>query len=439
MNTKSKYILFSCILFATLGISLTSIQLNTIITNPIVTEPIIDVKQPHTSAQTVNSIEFVQGGRTFVYDPNNESNNYFKTGEGPFTIRFYFGSNDLSDNFFNPTRLQLALKGFDPSYHSTLHLDTAMMDELPAALQVIIGLIPYAELALHSTSRNEIVRTISYDELNSAPFVAGKGYLIEWTPSLTDTYNYQTRIYLGEYDLTQLLEDLGLEDLVASFLPDLYPTEVIQEIKYNVINMISVTKQIYQLLQGGWNNVQNGVTYDGVTKTTHEFDVINDDVTAPSYLPPEASQETAVDDWQIKVRLYDEAEGSGVKNDSVYIWYSVNGGTYQMIEDPMLLGDDFYFYGTLPSQLANSEIKYYITFSDRAGNDVQTATYTFYANPLEIQPVAILLIGIAIATIATIAATRIYRNRHQPRVITLPSKKKVDKYYKNIKKEGGSM
>jgi len=412
----------------------------------VVPEPIIDIKDPHTSAQTVNSIEFIQGGRTFAYDPNNASNNYFSTGDGPFTVRFYFSSNDISGGLFDwEHRLKLALTGFDANYHSKLRIDTSMLDDLPQILLDLLGVVaPHLTLFLHWESRDEIVKTVSESQMAAAPFVSGKGYMIEWTPSLNELYSFQTRIYLGDLDLTGLMETieeligLDLEDLIADLLPDLFPTELVQNIKYNIINQFKVTQQeLYLLLF--WRDQANQITYNGVTKTTHDFNVTNMDFTDPTYVEPEVSQETAVDDWQIKIRLNDEFEGSGIKNDSVYIWYSVNGGTFHMIEDPMLLGDDYYFYGTLPSQLANSEIKYYIAFSDIAGNEVQTATYTFYANPLEIQPVAILLIGIAVATIATIAATRIYRNRHQPRVITLPKKKKVDKYYKNINKEGGNM
>ena len=331
--------------------------------------------------------------------------------------------------------LRVTLTGYDPSYHSTLHLDTAMMDELPTILQAIIGVVPYAELALHSTSRNEIVKDFTGNGVSQGGY-----YVYEWTPSQSELYKYQTRIYLGTFDLTDILELLGLEDLIASILPDLYPTEQVQNIKYDAINQFSFLEQQRHSLFGitWWTDISNGVHINGGSATTYNLDVPNEDHTAPTYSTPESSQESAVDDWQIKIGLHDEFEGSGIKNDSVYIWYSVNGGTFQRINSPMLVVGD-YFYGTLPNQLANSKIQYYVTFSDRAGNEVQTQTYTFYANPLEIQPIAILLIGIAIATIATIAATRIYRNRHQPRVITLPSKKKVDKYYKNVKKEGGNI
>jgi len=421
-------------------LSISSISLSiygTTITN--VKEPIIldDIQEPVVKTSAITNIEFIQdGGHSFTYNPSDPSNNYFSTGEGPFTLRLHL------DSLIGSNQIEVELKGEDPTYHSLLFLDTAMMDEInvdfsediiAATLYALLDFADDITVALVSESTNTISAIIDSDNYNPTASSQAGHPVYDWTPSSYQRYTYETGIQLRGIDLKEIVlqssfltwllggeqsvRDL-FESLYAGLLGVVYPREYVQAIKYDVTNKFTI-------------KVNDNPVYEDVN-------IINADKTAPTYSEVTNFQENVGDDWEIKVKIQDEYLGSGVSNKTVYIDYSVNGGSWTRIDSPMLY-EGGYFYGTLPNQIAGSEIKYTISYSDMAGNSVTTEVFTFYANPIEVQPILVLLIGIAIATIATIAATRIYRNRHQPRVITLPTKKKVDKYYKKVNKEGGSV
>jgi hypothetical protein len=306
---------------------------------------------------------------------------------------------------------------------------TFLEDPIAYLLNIILDAADDLTIGLVTESTNTITATIDESNRNSGL----SGYVYDWTPSSYLRYTYETALLIGGIDLKELVLDVALltallggeegvrdlfETIYQTLLGITYPREYVQEIKYDVTNKFTI-------------KVNDNPVYQ-------DLKVLNEDHTAPTYSKVSHYQENAVDDWEIKLKIQDETEGSGVSNRTVYLDYSVNGGSWKRVDSPMLY-EEGYFYGTLPNQVAGSEIKFRVAYTDNAGNSATTETYTFYANPLEIQPIAILLIGIAIATIATIAATRIYRNRHQPRVITLPTKKKVNKYYKKVNKEGGNI
>ncbi len=430
MHGKNKSIFFFCTIIAILVLSISLMGANMNLSRiTIIAEPVIDI-EPKSAAASIDRIEFVQsGGHKFDYDMANSSKNYFKTGEGAFTLKFF-----LSAQIPNNQRLSISLKSFDPTYYSPLILDLAMMDQLPWYLELILqgaGVMGLDALSilLSPTSTNEISTTIG----RTAFYMDGEKYVYEWSPATTLEYLYSPSMFLGGLDVSFLLPLLPL--LMPEF--QLTQSEYIQDIKYGVTNIFTISCQSYSWFS--WSTLSNGLIIGGQSYTSLDLGILNKDLTAPTYTSPEITQESAVNDWEIKIKIDDEFEGSGTNYENVYIEYSVNGGSWNLINDPMLLGDDGYLYGTLPTQLAGSEIRFRILYEDRAGNTAVTETFTFYANPLEIQPIAYLLIGIAVATVATIAATRIYRNRHQPRIITLPTKKKVDKYYKKVNKEGGNV
>ncbi len=421
MNLKHKSIFFLIaisviLLFAVPNISTN--KNNTInINNPVN----VDVPTKVSADADVDTFEFVQSeGHTFNFDSSNTSNNYFMTGNGPFTLRINLDNPIPSGESFT-----IVMSSIDTTYHATLILDLAMLDQVGSGIALALWFLDLfgvdsMEMILSSTSSNQIVHTINSEDVYQDPETFK--WVYEWTPSTNLEYSYSPSMFLGGFDVSFMLP------LIPLIMPEfqLVQYEQVQNIKYGVENKFIITYS------------DGGIVYNGKTESSIELEIPNEDHSAPLYLKPEVSQEKSSDDWEIKVKIDDEFEGSGINYDETFIHYSVNGGSWKKINDPMLLGDNGYLYGTLPNQVAGAEIKFKIEYQDMEGNIAETDIYKFYANPLEVQPIIILLIVIAIATIATIAATRIYRNRHQPRVITLPTKKKVDKYYKKVNKEGGN-
>ncbi|MFX1274449.1 MAG: hypothetical protein ACFFBP_00905 [Promethearchaeota archaeon] len=433
MQVKHRFFIVLTIVFSTLLLTATMCLptgINTINTeNP--TEVIITPKPSITPIR----YEFVQErGHSFDYSFSDDSGNFLKTGDGAFKLRVY------SDNLGADQELRLSLLGEDKHYNVFLYLDLLLIEDplihakiipwlFPPSLVSIYDLMSMVDIEamvvrLSSFSVNELQTTYT-----TSAKVPGQSYY-EFDIPIDEYYLYDPLISLGNPEINPLAIPLNALLELVGFDLGVAQQEFIQNIKYGIMNYF--TLDVYDTDEGA--PVSGGMGgEDYVT-----LEVRNDDTTPPNYIPPTWDQENPASNWEIKMKIFDEFYGSGVSNETIKLFYSVNKGPYKQA-DNMLLYEDGFHYGEIPNQLAGSEVSFYVEITDMAGNSRTTEIYSFTASPLELQPVVILLIGIAVVTIGSIAATRIYRNRHQPRVITLPTKKKVDKYYKQVKKEGGSI
>jgi len=206
----------------------------------------------------------------------------------------------------------------------------------------------------------------------------------------------------------------------------------IQNVAYLIENRFTINIMTGTLLQTANNYfIYNQQIHNG------DYDVIlqNKDVTAPSVGEISANQTDSDSNFEVYAKITDEAYGSGVNEGSQTLFYQPQGSGW--MTDNMILLEDGFFHGNIPPPDLGTSVSYYIQTMDMEGNTINSDIYTCYAEPYEVPPVVITLIGVLAVTIGAVAITLIYRRRNQPAIITLPSKKKVDKYYKKINKEEG--
>jgi hypothetical protein len=206
----------------------------------------------------------------------------------------------------------------------------------------------------------------------------------------------------------------------------------VQDVEYRVENQF--TLRVYT---GDIFTTTDYFVYDQMRyNRLFNIDLENKDVNAPTCESQNATQADDESNLKIEASIADEFKGSGVDVDKVTLYYSVNEGSWESTR-MLYVKEDGVFKGNVPPPGAGSSVVYYIEMYDMEGNVQNTEHYTFVSPTKPIPPVVVTLIGIVAVAIGAVAVTIIYRKRNQPAIITLPTKKKVDKYYKKINKEEG--
>jgi len=252
---------------------------------------------------------------------------------------------------------------------------------------------------------------------HSLPSFSKSGHTYSLTPALSSVYTWRTWIWTEINPIFQQIFEKRVQDTVYGV--------------NNILTLNVVTGNVPV-----FHDIDHEFIYD--LQKENQFvsiDFNNRDTLAPSAEILSANQTDSDSNFEVICSVIDEDYGSGVNRDQIILYYSVDGGAYA--SDTMVLMDDGYFHGNIPPPPLGSVVEYYIELNDKAGNTVNTEIYEVYAEPYELPGVIIPIIGVLVVTIGAVAITLIYRKRNKPAIITLPSKKKVDKYYKKINKEEG--
>ena len=370
---------------------------------------------------------------------------YLECGMGSFTIKAYWEDANIRPANQWPgyprdiRGMGCEIRGYYPDYDPTIYLEALegtyiklwaealTPDTYPLIDFALLDWIPVVNLL-----SNHLDPVFGLFDMNSLPEFVGiggnpNGYVM--TPDVDTQYNWRLRA------------DFPALPLANPFLEQTF-SKRLQDIEYGITNKITmfayngfawlilipiakefVTPHYYLYDQ----QIRNG---------DFEFDLENRDVRGPTAINVSDGQTDSDSNIQVVANIEDEEYGSGVNVDGMTLYYSVNGGPYGS-EQMLYLDKDGLFYGNIPPPELGSTVTYYIEMTDKEGNIVNTDTYVTYSAPFEIPQVVVALIGVLAVTIGSVAITLIYRRRNKPAIITLPSKKKVDKYYKKINKEEG--
>ena len=207
----------------------------------------------------------------------------------------------------------------------------------------------------------------------------------------------------------------------------------VQDVEYRVTNKFTLDIETGNILTGTDYFIYDQQRYNNLL----EIDLENKDFSAPTCSIQNATQVDEESNVKIEAAIADEFKGSGVDVDGVTLYYSVNGGATWGTNRMLYVEEDGVFKGNIPPPGAGVSIVYYIEMNDMEGNSVNTENFYFSTPIKPVPPIVITVIGIVAVAVAAVSLTIIYRKRNQPAIITLPSKKKVDKYYKKVNKEEG--
>ena len=361
---------------------------------------------------------------------------YLECGMGSFTIKAHWEDANIRPASEWPvfprdiTVMGCDIRGIYPDYNSEINLEALegtyitlwvnpkTPDTYPLIDIALLDWIPVVNLL-----SNYLDPVFGLFDMNSLPEFTPSGNTYTMTPRLTDQYNWR------------LQADFPSIPLINPFLEQTFSKRV-QDIEYQVINEITMYACNGHLLFIAPEFVTpHNYLYDQqIRNGDFVLEVENKDVHGPTLINMSDDQSNSDANILVIAEIEDEEYGSGINEDGMTLYYSVNGGGYHT--EAMLYKDGL-FYGNIPPPELGSVVRYYVEMTDMEGNSVNTDIYKTYSAPFEIPPVVAVLIGVLAVTIGSVAITLIYRRRNKPAIITLPSKKKVDKYYKKINKEEG--
>lgn len=374
----------------------------------------------------LESITIVQDGEE--YDIKDKP--YIETGKGSFELKLNWEDANIDQPFWwtpsplhNPNRIRSVtteLRGYYPNFDFNFYI--------PA-----LG----ANLQLHCdalTPDGYWVVLIPVFTLLSNHWI-NEFFGIRWTSLPPFTQSVDTHTLAIETHRQFLWRTWAWVENNPFFQQIFY--KKVQDVEYRVTNKFKLFVET-----GNMNTETDYFVYDQKQYNTAdpnnilEIDLENKDVNAPNCVSQNATQIDDTSNLNVVAEITDEFKGSGVDVDKVTLYYSINGapwGSNRML----YVKEDGVFKGNIAPPGPGASVSYYIEMYDMEGNVRNSEIYSYVTPAREIPPVVITLIGIVVVAVGAVTVTIIYRKRNQPAIITLPSKKKVDKYYKKINKEEG--
>jgi len=354
----------------------------------------------------ISDIEFIQNNASVLYfDPIDlEYKQSFSSGQGAFELRIY--SPKLKWN----QRFQVELAGYAPFFKMDMAYDITMIDDIPILGPLLGPIIPdVLFLRLVPDSSNKLIYYLDDDDYNSE-----EGYY-SLIPSPDDQFIWKPLIFLGDIDISWTLP--LVEVLLNATLPVSFN---VNDVKYDITNKFKITAE--ECLFGWWifkNNIN--FVYKGTTVSLLEIAVSNEDFTPPTCSEPLISKTFAGANFEVKVDIVDEEFGSGVDESSVYMVYSVDGGSWRRRAFLLFNGS---YYGDLPQETLAMEIQYYIEFGDIAGNIAKSPMYVIHTEFYAIGKFGIPIGGILLTAGIVGGITGVYYRRNAP-ITNMPSRRKL--------------
>ncbi|MFX0187994.1 MAG: hypothetical protein ACFE8A_09675 [Candidatus Hodarchaeota archaeon] len=353
-------------------------------------DPLTDIAGDDVVITVVPTLEvkFLQGGKEV---------DYFKCGDGPFTMRIYNST---------PIAINLTMEAYCANYNVTLYTQTRAIP-----FYVRPHMSPHTKLDKGGVLTKPQY-TLNYSD----------GYF-EYTPFPDDYYSWE------------VYADL-LESYILMYL---------NSIEWGILNLF--------IIEADRQFIYNGVPYSNKLKNL-TLEVLNKDVTAPYYWEPEVEEpDESTKNFAFEIVVYDEAYGSFI--DEVIFCYSIDdepwkevemipvqqnyqiGRYYALMPAPggifeynIPLNDGRY-YVDLPHQEEGAKIRYYIRITDLAGNSIETDEEEMTAPTFEKSPIIALVLMIIVGTLAAlIAAVSIgtYYHRKKAKLTKPESKDKLKKF-----------
>ena len=336
-----------------------------------------------------------------------EYRDFLSTGDGPFKMNVYWQDWSTLDVSHQVRKVECDLSGYLDYYGFAFYI-AALGSQIPL----------HADALSTNSYHYELSNAAIWKLLIIIPYIAGFEYRSINTFQPANSFQYEWNWWF-----------------LHSVLSFLFPNwvEYAQDIPYIVENRFAISVETGRLLQD--TSEHNFIYNQQVRYGSLNLNIDNRDITAPTLVEINHSQADSDSNYEIICDVEDEYQGSGVNDNHIDVYYSVDGGAWG--SDNMVKMDDGYFHGNIPPPPLGSTVRYYVKVEDMEGNIANSDIYSCYAQPYELPQVLIALIGVLAVTIGAVAVTLIYRKRNKPAIITLPSKKKVDKYYKKINKEEG--
>lgn len=359
-----------------------------------------------TSAAGISDIEFLQSNGSIVYfDPIDlEYKQSFSSGQGAFELRIH------APNLKWNQRFKVELAGYAPFFKMDIAYDITMIDDIPILGPLLGPIIPdVLFLRLVPDSSNKLIYYLDEDDYNSE-----EGYY-SLTPSPDDQFVWNPQIFLGDIDISWALP--FAEVLLNATLPVSFN---VNDVKYDITNKFKITAE--QCLFGWWIFKSNiNFNYKGTTVSFLEIAVSNEDFTPPTCSEPVILKAFAGANFEVIVDIVDEEFGSGVDESSVYMVYSVDGGSWRRRAFLLFNGS---YHGDLPQEMLAMEIQYYIEFGDIAGNIAITPIYVIHTEFYAVGKFGIPIGGILLTAGIVGGITGIYYRRNAP-ITNMPSRRKL--------------
>jgi len=364
-----------------------------------------DTSALKTSAANISDIEFIQQNSSILYfDPIDlEYKQSFSSGQGAFEFRIYTSKLPINQRF------KVELAGYAPFFKMEIAYDITMLDEIPLLGPILGPIIPdVLFLKLVPDSTNKLIYYLDSDDYNSE-----EGYY-SLTPSPEDKYIWEPQIFLGDIDLSWALPIV--EVLLNATLPVSFN---VNDVKYGLTNKFRITAE--KCVFGLWIFKSNiNFNYMGTSVSYLELAISNEDFTPPTCSEPVVTKTFSGANFEITVDIIDEEFGSGVDERTVYLVYSVDGGSWR--RRAFLLFEDS-FHGDLPQEMFAMEIQYYIEYGDFAGNIAKTPVYIIYTEFHQVGKHVIPIGGILLTVGIVGGITGLYYRRNAP-ITNMPSRRK---------------
>jgi len=286
---------------------------------------------------------------------------------------------------------------------------------------------PFTVQIYNNTPFNVDLDLRAYYENYNLTFVAE--VLGTWMTLVLDPYSFNTLSYslvynysFGCFQLTPLDSALYQWYLPVPFFGPFF-NKYVNSIEYKVINIF-----IFDVNSGA-EYIYNQTIYGGVWGCL-TLEVENKDLTAPKYFEPVVLiPESQAFNIEIQAISFDEAFGSGI--DKAILYYSINNGPWESTKMQFLNG---IYQCSIPPRFTSNTIRYYINFSDYAGNFNTTSIFTFSVR-FEETSILVPLIGIFIGIIGVISISLYYHHKNRIIIIIPPTKDEIKMYFRKLERK----